>query len=247
MPYDDLVQEGSIGLLDAVDRFDRSRGAAFPTFAYWCIRKAVTHALTERGHLVHLPKGLIERRTVVAAVSAGLASRNGREPTAEEIAEDTGLAVAEVREVLQAPMSVVSLDELVRGSDTPLAAVVEDDAAPDPADEVVAHELHDAITAAVADLPANERAVVRRHFGLDGVPEPLNEFAAAQGVSPQKARALKDRALFHLARSLRPPAGTVGRSGRRISSVALQIGPLVAALASKLAALFEHADVNPPL
>lgn len=245
LPYDDLVQEGSIGLLDAVDRFDRTRGAAFPTFAYWCIRRSLTHALTQRGHLVRLPKRLIERRTSVAAAARRLGCRNGREPSIQEIAEEMGLAAAEVRGVIEAPISIASLDEPVAKAGAPLGSLVVDESACDPAEEAVAHELRDIVTAAVAELPENEQTVVRRHFGLDGAAEPLNDIATACGVSPQKTRAIKDRALFHLARSLRPPTGAARSTARRTSTRALQIGPLVALLVSKVAALLEHADLPP--
>lgn len=247
LPYEDLVQEGSLGLLDAIERFDRTRGAAFPTFAYWCARKQLTHALTEKGHLLRLPKRLVERRTVIGAAAANLSARNGHEASVTELVDETGLPAADVREAIHAPTALASLDELVGEGDLPVSAFVADEAARDPADEAVAHEAHEMISAAIAELPANEQLVVRRHFGLDGAAESLNEIAAEVGVSPQKTRVIKDRALFHLARSLGPAAVAAARSKRRVSSLALQIGPLAAVLASKIAALLEHGDVQPPL
>jgi len=247
LPDDDLVQEGSLGLLDAIQRFDRTRGAAFPTFAYWCARKQITHALTEKGHLLRLPKRLLERRTVIGAAAATVSARNGHEASVAELVDETGLPPADVREALHAPVALASLDELAGEGDLPLSAFVADEVAPDPAEEAVDRETHETIAAAIAELPANEQLVVRRHFGLDGAPEPLNDIAAEVGVSPQKARAIKDRALFHLARSLRPAAARTVRSKRRASSMAFQIGPLVAVLVSKIAALLEHGDVQPPL
>lgn len=247
LPYDDLVQEGSLGLLDAIERFDRTRGAAFRTFAYWCVRKQLTHALSEKGHLLRLPKRVLERRTVVGAAAATLSARSGHEASVAELVEETGLPAADIREAVNAPVAIASLDELAGDGDLPLSAFVADEAARDPADEAVAHEGHEMICAAIAELPPSEQLVVRRHFGLDGASAPLNEIAAEIGVSPQKTRAIKDRALFRLARSLRPAAVGAARSKRRVSSLALQVGPLAAVLASKVATLLEHGDLQPPV
>jgi len=248
LSYDDLVQEGSIGLLEAIERYDRTRGAGFRTFAHWCVRRAMTHALTERGHVLRLPKRVLERRTTVTAAAALLASRNGHEATPAELAEETGLTVAEVREVLAAPVELASLDEFVGRGDVSLLATVQDANAPDPADAASARELHEIIEAALACLPADEQLVVRQHFGLDGAPRPLREIAGDVDMSLVKARAVKNRALYHLARGLRAASVTErARAGlRHASSAALAVGPLLVALAARIADLFDRTDPKPP-
>ena len=253
LPFDDLVQEGSIGLLEAIERFDPNRGAAFSTFAYWCIRKTITHALTEKGHVVRLPKRLLERRHMVAAASSRLAAINGHEPSAAEVAAATGLAAAAVADALQAPMTVASLDEVVGEEGMTRAALLEDLNTRDPADEAATHELQGLVADAVAQLPADEQAVIRRYYGLDGEPRPLSDIAVEFGFSPQKTRAIKDRALFHLARALKPASASLG-AARRAASVVRgraatisRVGAIVALLLERAASFLEHGDVSPPL
>ncbi len=176
------------------------------------------------------------------------ASRTGHEASPAELAEETGLTVAEVREVLAAPVELASLDELVGRGDVSLLATVQDANAPDPADAASARELHEIIEAALACLPADEQLVVRQHFGLDGAPRPLREIAGDVDMSPVKARAVKNRALYHLARGLRAASVTErARAGlRHASSAALAVGPLLVALAAKIADLFDRTDPTPP-
>jgi RNA polymerase primary sigma factor len=253
LPFDDLVQEGSIGLLDAIERFDPRRGAAFSTFAYWCIRKTITHALTEKGHVVRPPKRLLERRHLVAVTSSRFSPENGHEPSTSELAAETGLATEEVAEALKVPLTVASLDEVVGDEGLTRAALLSDATARDPADEAVAHELRDMLADAVAKLPHDEQVVVRRHYGLEGQAQALTAIADDLGYSPQKTRAIKDRALFHLARALQPivkaPLGAAKRvaTASRSRSMISRAGALIAVLVTKASSLLEHGDVTPPL
>ena len=205
LPLEDLVQEGSIGLLDAIDRFDPARGAAsFATYARWRVRRAITQALTSHGRLVRLPKGVVERQRGVARVRARLQARTGREPLPDEIAAVTGLPLAAVVEALAAREAPASLDAPVAEGGVTLEALVEDPAAPQPEAETLAHERSELVDGALAELPPRERRVIEAHFGLGDDERSLVELAAELELSPQRARALEQDALHRLWATLEP-------------------------------------------
>ena len=170
LPVEDLVQEGAIGLLSAIDDYDPGRGASFSTYAFWRIRAAVTHALTARGQLVRVPRPVLERRRWLA--------RTG-----------------EVARAL-APASVVSLDEAGIERTLPEPATGE---ATSPEAQLVRSEEGRAVRSAVRHLGGRKRTIVSRHFGLAGDPQTLTEIADDLRLSPERTRALKDEALRELA------------------------------------------------
>ena len=206
LPIEDLAQEGAIGLLAAIDGFDDDRGAAFPTYAFWRIRHAVTAALTEQGHVVRLPKQIVERRTAIAKVAAQLTATNKREPSVAEIATRAGLSPAAVTEALGASTPVASLNDLVAGGAVEREALIADAGAPDPEAEVVEHEQLELVKAAVGHLPSRQRIVVTHHFGLGHVPETLADVGRELHLSPQRTRALEQDAFRRLADELEPAA-----------------------------------------
>ena len=203
LPIEDLVQEGAIGLLSAVDDYDASRGATFSTYAFWRVRAAVTHALTARGQLIRVPRPILERRREVARALSRLAAA-GHEPTVSQLAATTELAPRDVADAL-CPHRIVSLDQQPEEGQAP-AALVASDAAGWPEPQVVERERARAVHAALEQLRGRKRAIVRRHFGLDGEPETLAEIAADLNLSPERTRALKDEALRELAGALAPAA-----------------------------------------
>jgi RNA polymerase primary sigma factor len=257
LPFDDLVQEGSIGLLEGIDRFDPRRGSAFSTFAYWRVRGAISRALTRNGHLLRLPKQVIERRHTVFATSARLATGNGHEPSAAEIAAATGLSTSAVVEALEAPTAIASLDKQAADGGTTLEALVEDPVARDPADEALVQETEQLVSDAVAQLPPRRRFVIRRHFGLDCKAQSLTEIAAELELSAQKTRAIKDRALHDLARVLKPRSperaagaapGRIGSALRRRGALLPRVLPVIAAVVAKASALLvDRGGLDPPL
>jgi RNA polymerase sigma factor (sigma-70 family) len=198
LPLDDLVQEGAIGLLDAVTRFDASRGASFATYARWCVRRAITHALTDHGRLVRLPKGVVERERALLKVRSELRATLGREPTTGEVAEACGLPVTVVADTAAAGAGIVSLDEPVSADGAPLEALVEDATAPQPESETLTHERSELVASAVATLPTRQRRVIEAYFGLEGEERSLVELADELHLSPQRARALEQDALHRL-------------------------------------------------
>ena len=204
LPLEDLVQEGSIGLLEAIDRFDPARGASFATYARWRVRRAITHALTNNGRLVRLPKGVIERQRAVARLRARLHARTGRDPAPDEIAAATGLSVAAVAEALAAREEPASLDAPAAEGGVALQALVADPAAPQPEAETLEHERSELVADAVAHLPPRQRRVIEAHFGLGHDERSLVELADELELSPQRARALEQDALHRLWTTLEP-------------------------------------------
>lgn len=193
LPLDDLVQEGAIGLLTAVDDYDPTRGTSFSTFAFWRVRAAVTHALTARGSLVRVPRPVREARRRVAAARDGLAAA-GAVPGVQELAEATGLSAEAVAEAL-APIGVASLDA---DSFRPADPGAQPDAV------ALAAEQARTLRGALHRLRPRKRAIVTRHFGIDAEPETLAAIAADLRLSPARTRALEDEALRELAVELDP-------------------------------------------
>jgi RNA polymerase sigma factor (sigma-70 family) len=204
LPVEDLVQEGAIGLLAAIDDYDAGRGASFSTFAFWRVRAAVTHALTAHGQLVRLPRPVLERRRQVAQTRERLAAA-GRQPSLNELAKATTLPPAEVAEAL-APANVTSLDQPVSDGIT-LGELVAANVAGSPEAQLVTTEELRVVRGAVRHLRGRKRAIVYRHFGLAGSPETLTEIADDLHLSPERTRALKDEALRELAVKLEPAVG----------------------------------------
>jgi RNA polymerase primary sigma factor len=218
LPYEDLVQEGAIGLLDAIERFDPGRRAAFATYAYWRIRQAITHAITSEGHVVRLPKQIIERRRRIAAAAAALANE-GRDHSLSGVARATGLQRDSVQEALAAPFNVTSLDEPYEDG-TPLEGRIADEAVRDPALEALENVEADRLGAALEQLSSRKRHVVMHHFGIGQAPETLADVGAALHVSAQRARALEREALCELGELLaddvaRPFVSRAGAARRR--------------------------------
>jgi RNA polymerase sigma factor (sigma-70 family) len=201
LPVEDLVQEGAIGLLAAIDDYDANRGASFSTYAFWRVRAAVTHSLTAQGHLVRVPRPLVERRRLVARVRDRLAAA-GRDPTAGELAAATSLPLGEVAEAL-APLGVTSLDRPAADG-APKQDLVAADPGESPEAQVARREEAQLLRGALRHLRGRKRTIIRRHFGLGGEAESLAVIASDLDLSPERTRALKDEALLDLARALRP-------------------------------------------
>ena len=199
LPLEDLVQEGAIGLLGAVEDYDPDRGTAFSTYAFWRIRAAVTHALTADGRIMRIPRPVLERRRRVARVRERL-TRDGREPTVATLAEATELPERDVAEAL-AVSAVGSLDEETPLGQ-PLGETIADPRSPEPAEELIASARTGALHAALARLSPRKRRIVHRHFGLAGEPATLVEIGAEMHLSPERVRGLKDEALRDLASQL---------------------------------------------
>lgn len=202
LPVEDLLQEGAIGVLEAIENFDAANGASFSTYAYWRVRRTMTHALTDHGRLLRLPKSVLERRRAIADARAQLVNA-GRSLTADALAEATHLTVDEVVAALDAPTTIASLDAPLSDGTT-LEGTVADPAATEPAAAVLAGAGRAALADAVDHLSGRQRAVIDARFGLSGEPKTLAQIGAELHVSPARVRAIESDALHDLARDLDP-------------------------------------------
>lgn len=198
------MQEGSLGLLEAIDHFEPDRGADFESYARFRIRRAIRNALTEQSRLIRLPKQIVERRRVIERAEAALKSATGRTPTTSELAAATGLSPLAVVSTRTMGTPLVSLDQAVLEDGSTLEALVADSSAPDPEDATVEHEEVQEVDHAVAALPSRQRTIVSRHFGLGCDAEQIADVAASLHVSQQRARAIERDALYKLRDRLEP-------------------------------------------
>lgn len=198
LSFDDLVQEGSLGLLDALERFDPRRGVGFEAYASFRIRRAIFDALTERGRLVRLPKYVVERRHAIDQATARILAESGHPPTVDELAAVTGLSVDAVAEAQRASIDPLSLDEPLLRDGAPLEELVADPEASDPEQLVVAHDEAHRVDDAVAHLPDRQRYLVEHAFGFDTPPESIASLAHELHLSTPRTRAIVASALLRL-------------------------------------------------
>jgi RNA polymerase primary sigma factor len=196
----DLVQEGVLGLMKAIDGFEPDRGHRLSTYATWWIRAAMLRALTEEGRPVRLPSPVARRARALAQAERRLVAELGREPTAGELAAELGGDEEEVGELRRAAAPVVSLHAPVGGApDATLADLLPDHAWSDPHEDLTRLEDAEDVGAIVRALPARDRRVLELRFGLGGThPHSLAEAARALGTSQARARALEEHALARL-------------------------------------------------
>jgi RNA polymerase sigma factor (sigma-70 family) len=204
LSIDDLMQEGSLGLLEAIDRYEPERSADFESYARFRIRRAIRNALTEQSRLIRLPKQIVERRRAIERAEASLKSATGRTPTAAELAAATGLSPTAVIAASTIGTTPVSLDQPVLEDGSTLEALVGDSSAQSPEEETVDHEQAQAVDDAVEALPGRQRVIVSKHFGFGCEPEQIAEVAAELHVSQQRARAIERDALYALREQLDP-------------------------------------------
>jgi RNA polymerase primary sigma factor len=203
LPFDDLVQEGALAFVEAIDRYDPSRGAEFDAYARFRVRRALRNALTEQALPIRLPKRLVEGRRAVERAEAELRARGGLAPTPAGLAAATGLSVEAVLEARGTPSVPLSLDD-PRAAAAALAGAVADPAAPDPELEAVAHEQLERLRAALAQLPERQRRIVRRRWGIDGEPASTAALAAELELSARRTQTISEDALHRLRTALEP-------------------------------------------
>tara|TARA_Y100000590_G_scaffold460354_1_gene619468 strand:+ start:1615 stop:2580 length:966 start_codon:yes stop_codon:yes gene_type:complete len=203
LPLLDLIQEGNLGLLQAVDRFDWRRGFKFSTYATWWIRQAITRSLSNDSRTVRLPVHVVEALRKIRNLAPKLTIENEREPTAAELGEALGMAADRVVEIVRAGRTPASLEQPVGedGGDS-LADFVED---PDPVssdDVLFSKKLRDDLDRALQVLSDRERLILVRRFGLDNCdPWTLDEIGAYFGLTRERIRQLQLEALRKLKRS----------------------------------------------
>ena len=200
VPLSDLINEGNVGLIRAAHKFDETKGIKFISYAVWWIRQAILQALAEQSRIVRVPlnrAGAVHR---IGRCKAMLRQRLGREPMVPEIAAELEISQKEVEQTLAISRSHLSLDApLMPGEDNRLLDYLPDQVSPGPDEETFERALNDTLQSALASLAEREATILRLYFGLDGqAPQSLEEIGSTLGVTRERVRQIKEKALGRL-------------------------------------------------
>jgi RNA polymerase primary sigma factor len=199
----DLVQEGNIGLMKAVDRFQYRRGFKFSTYATWWIRQAITRAIADHSRTIRIPVHMVETLNRISRVNRSLVNEMGREPTPEELAQRTGVPARKVRLILESSRKPLSLETPI-GDDSELGDFLEDKGAESPNDNLITQDLTTQVERALSTLSPKEKEILRLRFGIGEAGEhTLEEVGRRFSVTRERIRQIETKALRKLRHPLR--------------------------------------------